>query len=296
MSVFFVFVDGLGLGSDGAENPMSEDVGRFFRKAAGDRAMTGSASPIAEQRHVFVPVDANLGIEGLPQSGTGQVSLFTGTNASVLIGRHFGPFPHSGTKTLLNEASIARQCSVRGLKFRFINAYPALFFELSAKRNRWSTTTLMCRQAGVPLNSVEEVLAGKAITAEITQEVWAEKLGIDVPPISPEAAAERFLHAGADHDVVLYEYYLTDKAGHAMDAAMAGVVIARLDSFLWAVHQGMGPSDLLVVCSDHGNVEDLSVKTHTRNPVPLIVLGSSASAFAGARSIVDVTPVVLSLV
>jgi bisphosphoglycerate-independent phosphoglycerate mutase (AlkP superfamily) len=47
---------------------------------------------------------------------------------------------------------------------------------------------------------------------------------------------------------------------------------------------------LLVVCSDHGNLEDLSVKTHTRNAVPLVANGAGAGMLAGARSIQDVTP------
>ena len=49
----------------------------------------------------------------------------------------------------------------------------------------------------------------------------------------------------------------------------------------------------MVLCSDHGNVEEPEHARHTRNPVPLIALGPRAAAFAGARSIVDLTPAVL---
>ena len=47
-----------------------------------------------------------------------------------------------------------------------------------------------------------------------------------------------------------------------------------------------GNNHTLVVTSDHGNVEDLSVKTHTYNPVPLIVSGPHAAQF---NEITDLT-------
>ncbi len=53
---------------------------------------------------------------------------------------------------------------------------------------------------------------------------------------------------------------------------------------------------LLVVTSDHGNLEDLSTKSHTRNPVPLLAVGPGADAFAGAASLTDVTPAVVEVV
>ena len=52
-----------------------------------------------KSKYIF-PVDACLGVEGLPQSGTGQTSIFTGINAPKFIGKHFGPYPYS---TLLPE-------------------------------------------------------------------------------------------------------------------------------------------------------------------------------------------------
>ncbi len=45
----------------------------------------------------------------------------------------------------------------------------------------------------------------------------------------------------------------------------------------------------IVITSDHGNLEDLSVRTHTRNPVPLAVSGPGACAFG---DVVDLTGVV----
>jgi phosphopentomutase len=35
-----------------------------------------------------------------------------------------------------------------------------------------------------------------------------------------------------------------------------------------------GDQDLIVLTSDHGNMEDLSQRGHTRNPVPALLIGS----------------------
>ncbi len=45
----------------------------------------------------------------------------------------------------------------------------------------------------------------------------------------------------------------------------------------------------LVICSDHGNLEDLSVKTHTRNLALTISAGKSAKAIA--ESVTDITQI-----
>jgi phosphopentomutase len=56
------------------------------------------------------------------------------------------------------------------------------------------------------------------------------------------------------------------------------------------------PADaLLVIASDHGNVEDVRAG-HTRNPVPVIAAGPGSDRVAlGVRSLTDVTPVILRL-
>src|SRR5690625_153166 len=96
------------------------------------------------------------------------------------------------------------------------------------------------------------------------------------------------------YDLLLFEYYLTDKAGHEQNMKMAQGYLNVIDSFLQALLMSKKESDTLVVCSDHGNIENLSVKTHTRNPVPLIVAGETES-FREAESILDVTPGIVEL-
>ena len=255
--------------------------------------MTGAdfnkdAESVFKSDHIFKPIDANLDVEGLPQSGTGQTTLFTGENASKVIGKHFGPFPHSGIKHLLREQSIFHAVKEAGKNPFFINAYPPIFFEHSKRRNRWSCTTLMTKSAGMKLNSTEEVLDETALTAEIIQNAWRERLGIDIPKIDAQEAGQRLLNMAGEYDLVLYEYYLTDKAGHSQKQENAELVLNTLNEFLLHIIKQKRSSDTLVITSDHGNLEDLSTKTHTRNKVPLFVMGEGIDHFSQVESLIGV--------
>lgn len=295
MSVIFLFIDGVGLGDEEAHNPFMQNSYDAFTSMTGGQAFTRKVEPFLNGKHLFKSVDATLGVEGLPQSGTGQTALFTGENAPGKIGKHFGPFPHSGIKHLLREQSIFNKAQKRGCSCHFMNAYPDIFFEKSRRRNRWSCTTLMAKSAGLPLNNAETVKKEQAITAGITQQGWREKLNIEIPEIDPEKAAARLLEKGKSYDLVLYEYYLTDKAGHSQKHEDAQRVLSIYNRFLSELIRNIRKGDTLVLSSDHGNVEDLSTKTHTLNQVPLFAYGSGASAFEDAESIMDITPGILNI-
>jgi hypothetical protein len=295
MSVIFIFIDGVGLGERGKKNPFYNKRYESFEILSGENFRKGSEL-IFKNDHIYKPIDANLGVEGLPQSGTGQTTLFTGRNAAKEIGKHFGPFPHSGIKPFLKKESIFHAVKEAGKKPFFMNAYPPVFFEHAKKRNRWSCTTFMTKSAGVKLNSTEEIRNKTALTAEIVQNAWREKLGIDIPKINPTDAAQRLLNVVPDYDLTLYEYYLTDKAGHTQKHEDAERVLKPLDEFLLHIIKHKRSSDILVITSDHGNLEDLSTKTHTRNKVPLFVLGDSVQAFQKVESLTDVKDGIISFI
>lgn len=295
MSVIFLFIDGVGLGDEESHNPFTRNSYEAFTSMTDGQPFTRRAESFVNGKHLFKQVDATLGVEGLPQSGTGQTALFTGENAPRKIGKHFGPFPHSGIKHLLREQSIFNKAQKQGCSCHFMNAYPDIFFEKSRQRNRWSCTTLMAKSAGLPLNNAETVKKEKAITAGITQQGWREKLNIDIPQINPEKAAARLLEKCKEYDLLLYEYYLTDKAGHNQNPEHAHRVLSTYSRFLNVLIEQKREADTLVLSSDHGNVEDLSTKTHTFNKVPLLVYGPGASAFTDAKSILDITPGILSI-
>lgn len=291
MSLVFLFLDGVGLGEDNGLNPFTQHDYPAFKAMAGGKPFTGDAGVHRNGTHFFTSLDACLGVEGLPQSGTGQVTLFTGINSAQMLGRHFGPYPHSAIRSLLDGESIFKKIGSQNGRCHFINAFPQRFIDYVTSTNRWSSTTFMTASAGMKLNSVNEILEERAITAELTQDAWRTRLSLDVPTISEEDAAGRVIRASKEHDLVLVEYYLTDKAGHSRDGKLAHSILTRIDRFIqYLIRFQAEHGYTLLLTSDHGNLEDLSTKTHTRNRVPLFVLGEGAHHFHGAESIQDITP------
>lgn len=290
MSVVFLFIDGVGLGQAKDSNPFYNTVYPGFSAMAGKQSFTQKAQEVTETLHLFKSVDANLGVEGLPQSGTGQTALFSGKNASKEIGKHFGPFPHSGIRHLLKKQSLFLKAQQLGKSCQFINAYPDIFFKKVQETGRWSCTTLMTKNADLRLNETKDVKNERALTAELTQKAWQEKLNIDVPEISPGQAANRLLERSNDTDLLLHEYYLTDKAGHSQKLKTADQYLSDYSKFLQQLIDQANKDTTIVLCSDHGNIEDLSTKTHSRNKVPLFAYGKGARNFEQASSIMDVTP------
>jgi len=271
----FVFVDGVGLGADAPEhNPFS-------------------STPLVALRNAS-PLDARLGVEGLPQSGTGQASLFTGINCARLAGRHYGPYPHSKTRAAIRESNIFSSVLSLGGSVAFANAYPPVFFELARRTDRWTVTTRCCLDAGVPIRPSSAINEGKAISADITGAGLVRR-DPDVIVQSEEASARSLAMIASGHSFTLFEYFLTDKAGHRQDMAYAKTVLASLDRFMLALSASLDyEKTTLLITSDHGNLEDLSTRSHTMNPVPLAVRGWASKSFERAETLTDVVPAILS--
>ncbi|GBE30015.1 putative mutase [bacterium BMS3Bbin04] len=102
--------------------------------------------------------------------------------------------------------------------------------------------------------------------------------------------------SASDYDLVLFEYIKTDLAGHARDPVWASRVIAEVTRFLRTLLTQLDPErDTLLIASDHGNSEDLSVRTHTRAPVPAVAVGPLAEdILSGCTSITDLVPAILA--
>ncbi len=286
----FVFLDGVGLGAPRTGNPLSALRLPRFERLAGGQRWTAEARPIAEAEHVFRPIDATLGVPGLPQSGTGQATLFTGVNCAARAGRHFGPYPHSTSKPIIAEHNLFVRLRESGRAGAFANAYPERFFRFAEQRGRWTVTTLCCAEAGVRLRREEDLRSGDALAADLTGQAWRDRLALDVPVISEREAGRRLARLSRTADLTLFEYYLTDKAGHSREPERAAPVLRSLDAFFGGLLGALAPDTRLVVTSDHGNLEDLATKSHTRNPVPLVALGPGADAFAGVQNLAGVTP------
>ncbi len=296
--ILFVFIDGVGIGAPGPQNPFDTiDLPGWQALIGGPKWTSSEFTERAEPELVVRQIDATLGVEGLPQSGTGQSTLFSGTNCAQLAGRHYGPFPHSSSRAVLRSQNMFIQCQhIPGaLPPVFLNAFPKRFFEAAQKRDRWSSTTRCCLDADIPLKTLRDLESGWAIAADLDGKGLSLVAGASVTTIDIDEAAKRMASLSQKHSLSLFEYFLTDKAGHSENPNEAKGVLLKLDQLFTGLLKHLDFSNTtLVVTSDHGNVEDMSTKTHTFNPVPLVALGASAHHFQDITDLTGVTPAIIS--
>lgn len=275
MKTILLFIDGLGWGPADAEtNPQYSYGGTFFRLPEAAEIPV----PIAGGG-LAVPVDAVLGVDGVPQSATGQTTLFSGVSAQEVLGKHLTGFPNEKLQDVLREHSILKTLTVRGYAARFLNAFRPRFWELSEER-KWtlSATTVATLAAGLPFFNLEDVKAGRSVYQEFTNAELISK-GFDVQPMSPAEAGSIVGKQIQNYDFLLYEYFQTDKAGHSGERLKSELQLRMLDEFMAALLGELKEDTLLLLTSDHGNLEDVTTRRHTLNPVPLMAWGKDAAEF-----------------
>ncbi len=151
-------------------------------------ARTGCKDPDSGTDAISIPLDALMGMEGLPQSGTGQTALLTGENAAVLYGRHFGPWVPVPLRPLLMERNLLSRARAEGISCAFANAYPSQFIHL-AWTKRPAGPALAAHAAGVLTRQEEELARGEAVSSEILNTAWRTRLGLTyLPEVTPEEA------------------------------------------------------------------------------------------------------------
>lgn len=276
--ILLLFVDGLGIGGDDpATNPV-----------------VGGACPILARllSEESSPLDACLGVPGLPQSATGQAALLTGVNAPRAMGRHVEGFPGPALREIVHSHNILRRTAAAGLRATFANAYFMDAVTMAAIR-RPSVTTVAAMSTGVSLRGSDDLRANRAVYQDLTRESLRAR-GYDGPRVEPEESGAHLAALAGEHDLTLFEYFQTDRAGHSGDFSRAVEVLARYDRFLGeALRFAERPGCLAVLSSDHGNIEDMGVATHTRNPVPAAARGAGAVAFRSRlRQLTDVAPAI----
>lgn len=276
--ILLLFLDGVGIGKKDYEwNPFFKFGFQTFQNLFGELPHLENRS-LSNGKIFLSGVDASMGISGLPQSGTGQTSIFCGVKAPQIINQHFGPFPYSTLIPIIQEKNIFKYFLDNNEKVTFANAYPQVFFDyINSGKKRLSVTTLSCNLNGMHLNGIDEVVKGEALTAEITNARWNTKLGYNLPIISAEQAAKNLLNISNKNTFTAFEYFLTDHLGHGRYDEDTEATFKILDEFLFTIFTQFDKEKLsIILCSDHGNVEDLSVKTHTTNPSLLITAGQNA--------------------
>jgi len=287
MGVFLFFIDGLGIGSRGPQNPFDGLAG------AEPLAIFQDEIPITSHEGIVVPTEARLGVEGRPQSASGQTTILTGINVPARLGYHKQGFPNSAMIEILSQQSIFLQLARAGIEpVTFANTYTQGFF---SDRPRWvSATTAAMEAAGVPFRRVADLKAGRAVFHDFTNASLIER-GEDVQPRTAEDAAVVLAGIAREHRFTLYEYFMTDKAGHSQDMRKAQAILLNLARL---VREFLKQIDLtrtsVILTSDHGNIEDLSTRNHTLNLVPTIIWGAHKERIANRiKSLADITPAIV---
>jgi 2,3-bisphosphoglycerate-independent phosphoglycerate mutase len=300
LRVILLFLDGVGIGKRNPNtNPFVTANVPALKNLLDGRLPYLSNRRIRSGKAFLVPVNATLRIPGLPQSGTGQTAIFTGVNGAKVFGRHFGPYPPTVLRPIIESKNILRQLKDRGKTVCFANAFPQRFFDYTnSGTRRLTVTTLACLLTGIPLLTAKELARDEAVSADFTRVRWPELGHPDVHPVTPREAGHHLWRIAEKHDFTLFEYWLTDHAGHSQKMKLATEALENFDQFLGGFLEEFNDLESLVVMiSDHGNLEDLSVKTHTRNPVPCLAVGQHANELVSSvHNLMHITPSILKLI
>ncbi|MGB8645088.1 MAG: hypothetical protein WCF84_07610, partial [Anaerolineae bacterium] len=298
MHILLLFVDGVGLGvQDPERNPFLVASMPAWASLFGS-IPTKENGHYSNERALLVPTDTTLGVPGTPQSGTGQTTIFTGVNAPAAIGVHEGPYPNATLREIIAQGNVFQHLRSQGFSAELGNAYPPIFFERLA-RNKARRTAIMqaALSAGVRMRDIHDLRSGHAVSAmSLTNRVWVEH-GAPVPLVTAREAGRNLMRLAQENDFTAFEYFLTDAAGHKNDHDWILEVLADLDEFWGGLLDEMNPTEtLLLMTSDHGNIEDWTVKGHTLNPVPTILVGTRCQEIAPRiHSLVDITPAIIHL-
>ncbi len=321
MRVLLIFLDGIGLGEDNpAINPLVRVKMPYLQNLLRGHKFTrngylsagGSDHRLVEaDRATLLSLDACLGIPGIPQSATGQATIITGRNVAQQLGSHEGPKPTPPIIEILSRETIFTRLRAHGKTAALVNAYPPRYFTAIEGGHRLPGVFAMAAtKAGIALKTKDDLFNGNAISVDFTGAGWRTQLGYEQAPLlTPTEAGERLWRLAENVDFTVFEYWLSDVAGHHRDMPNADVLLTILDAVFggllarWNDEEG-----LILVTSDHGNLEDLSTRRHTLNDVPLLIIGSHSlreeflgqmNNSRGARSnfdLTDITPAILSFI
>ena len=280
MKVLFLFIDGVGLRDAATDNPVNPEVCPALCRLVSKHGK---------------PIDARLGIDGPPQSATGQATMFTGNNCAAAMGKHCEGFPGPNLRKIVETGNLFLELRKRGKSVCFSDAYLVDSADELASRRFKSVTTVMALTAPETIRTVDDLLNGQAVMQDLTRETIQDRWP-DIAVIPPQRAADHLAAIARRNDFTLFEFFQSDVAGHSMDYARACAVLRTYDRFLASLvrfAEAMGVT--IVLTSDHGNVENMSERGHTLNPVPFVAFGPKEE-FLRERvsSLVDVTPAILS--
>ena len=95
--------------------------------------------------------------------------------------------------------------------------------------------------------------------------------------------------------MLLFDCWQTDVVGHRGTMSTAIDTVERLDAVVGGILVSWCETDgLIVIVSDHGNLEDKTTRRHTRNKVPVLLFGDGHSSVANAiNDLSDIAPAMI---
>jgi 2,3-bisphosphoglycerate-independent phosphoglycerate mutase len=283
--VHIFFMDGVGLGGpDPDRNPfVTADLPHLSHLLGRSDWYLQGNGVISSRRASLIPTDPNLGVEGRPQSATGQATILTGRNVPRLIGKHYGPKPNPGVTHVIRQGTLFDDVVAAGGSAALITPYPKGYFDaINSGKRMYSAVPLAVAGAGLPLFGEEELRQGKAVSPEFTSEGWRNFLGYDdMPVISLQDAGRRIAAIARNYDLSFFEHWPSDRSGHRGSLEEAAAHLQKIDVVIGGlVGKWDDGAGLLIITSDHGNIEEKDHRRHTFNPVPTILVGAHHAEFA----------------
>jgi 2,3-bisphosphoglycerate-independent phosphoglycerate mutase len=291
MNLLFIFLDGIGLGENNPDtNPFARARMPNINQLLDGRTLLKDAAPFHGERASLVAVDPAVGVSGLPQSATGQAILLTGINIPAELGYHYGPKPNPEVAAFLREVTLFSRFTKEGKKAALLNAYPPRYFDgIDSGKRLYSSIPLAVINAGLPLFRHEDLFAGRALSADFTGEGWRTMLGFkDAPLMDAPEAGRKLASLARDYDFSLFEYWASDYAGHKQQMENAIELMETFDAVLGGLVDTW-EDGLILVTSDHGNMDDLSTRKHTAANVPALVIGDASAREEFTRDMKDLT-------
>ena len=292
--VHIFFLDGVGMGTaDAAINPfVTAKMPAISGLLGRDDWYVAGNGHVNSERATLVPTDANLSVPGRPQSATGQATILSGRNVPLLIGEHYGPKPNGAVSEEIQAGTLFDDVAGTGGKAALITPYPQGYFDaISSGKRLYSAVPLAVTNAGWPLFTYDDLLNDRAVSPDFTNEGWRSFLGFpDIEVITPHEAGRRIAAIARGYDLSFFEHWPSDRSGHRGPLSDAVEHLETIDEVVGGMLTGW-PDErgLLIITSDHGNIEEKDHRQHTRNPVPTIIVGKDHARLA--QQIVDLADI-----
>jgi 2,3-bisphosphoglycerate-independent phosphoglycerate mutase len=295
--VHLLFLDGVGLGAADPEvNPFVTAVLPHLTALFGPRWYLDGQDPIHSDRASLAPTDANLGVPGRPQSATGQAAILTGRNVPQLVGEHYGPKPNEAVRAVIREGTLFHEVVQAGGQAALLTPYPQGFFDaIDSGKRLLSSVPLAAASAGLPLLTADDLRNGRALSPDFTAQGWHDHLGYtDIPLLTLPEAGQRLARLARNYHFSFFEHWPTDARGHRGPLDEAAAHLETIDAVIGGLLSAWDDArGLLIITSDHGNIEDKTHRNHTRSRVPTILIGQNhAQLAAQIHNLTDIAAII----